>query len=79
MPAFGIFALFALAAIGGTLLLWAAIERETDGNPRMSRADAERTVRQDTNEARRDVDERDTTDDTTDWGTDTEWGVEEDR
>lgn len=75
MPAFGILALFALAALGGTLLLWAAIERETDGNPRMSRADAERTVRQDTDEAQRDADERDTDD----WGTDTEWGVEEDR
>ena len=39
-----------LVALGGTVLLWYAIEGETADIPRMSRSEAERVARQDTDE-----------------------------
>ncbi|QKY18941.1 hypothetical protein B4589_000600 [Halolamina sp. CBA1230] len=76
MPAAGaLFALLLVASIAGTIGLWYVIDRETDDNPRMDWSDAERAVRQDTDEsgesdARTDVGD--------DWGSDAEWGVETD-
>lgn len=49
MPAAGaLFVLLLLATVLGTIGLWYAIDRETDGSETMSRADAERAARQDT-------------------------------
>ena len=40
--------LFLVLGVGGTILLWWFVERETDDPPRMSRAEAERFARSDT-------------------------------
>jgi hypothetical protein len=73
MPAVGLlFALLFVATIAGTIGLWYAIDRETDDPPRMDRTDAERAARQDT-----DGNEDRSSDDDDDWGTETEWGVDE--
>jgi hypothetical protein len=76
MPAAGaLFALLFVATIAGTIGLWYAIDSETDDPPQMERTDAERAVRQDTDDGEgRDTDGDDTDDD---WGSDSEWGVEE--
>jgi len=68
-------ALLLVASVAGTVALWYAIDSETDENPRMDRSDAERAVRQDTDE-RGENDDR-TADDDGDWGTDAEWGVDD--
>lgn len=74
MPAAGaLFALLLVASVAGTIALWWAIDSETDENPRMDRSDAERAVRQDTDER---GENEDRTDDD-DWGTDAEWGVDD--
>lgn len=74
MPAVGaLFALLVAVSIAGAVGLWYAIDRETDGAPTMDRRDAERAARQDTDEADR------PTDDADHWGTDSEWGVDDDR
>ena len=46
----GIAVVFLLVAVLGTVGLWYAIERETENTARMSRADAERAARQDTDD-----------------------------
>lgn len=76
MPAVGaLFVLLFVATIAGTIALWYAIDRETDDPPRMDRGDAERAVRQDTEAGKNDdTDSEDTNDD---WGSDSQWGVEE--
>ncbi len=76
MPAVGaLFALLFVATIVGTIGLWYAIDRETDDPPRMDRGDAEHAVRQDTGDGESsDTDGEDTNDD---WGSDSQWGVEE--
>lgn len=71
MPAAGLLvALPFVALIAGTVALWYVIEGETDDNPRMDRADAERAARQD-----QDDDATDERED--DWGADAEWGVDD--
>lgn len=76
MPAAGaLFALLFVATIAGTIGLWYAIDSETDDPPQMERADAERAVRQDTDDGEGGDTDGDDTDD--DWGSDSEWGVEE--
>ncbi|SFR36131.1 hypothetical protein [Halogeometricum limi] len=41
-----VFALFALLSVGGTLLLYAFIQRETDAEETMDRRDAEREAQE---------------------------------
>ncbi|WP_053947688.1 hypothetical protein [Halolamina sediminis] len=73
MPAVGaLFALLFVATIAGTIGLWYAIDRETDDPPRMDRAEAERAARQDADES-----EDRSSDEGNDWGTETEWGVDD--
>ncbi|GAB7013438.1 hypothetical protein [Halolamina salina] len=73
MAAVGLlFALLFAATIAGTIGLWYAIDRETDDPPRMDRTHAERAARQDTDE-----NEDQSSDGDDDWGTETEWGVDD--
>ncbi|WP_435116452.1 hypothetical protein [Halolamina sp. C58] len=74
-----LFALLFAATIAGTIGLWYAIDRETDDPPRMDRADAEHAARQDTDQRDESATGDRSTEDGDDWGTDAEWGVEEDR
>ena len=75
MPAAGaLFALLFVAVILGTIGLWYAISSETADQPRMSRGDAERVARQDTGDDGPAA--TDDTEDSDDWGSDAEWGVE---
>jgi Tfp pilus assembly protein PilV len=46
----GLAVVFLLVAVLGTLGLWYAIERETEYTAKLSRADAERAARQDTDD-----------------------------
>ncbi|WP_129114588.1 hypothetical protein [Halegenticoccus tardaugens] len=54
MDAAGLFLLFLVFAVGGTLLLYGLIDAETDDLPTMNRADAERLARKDTDDGERD-------------------------
>lgn len=79
MPAVGaLFALLFVLGIAGTIGLWYAIDRETDDAETMSRSDAERAARQDTDDdtAGRDGNGSDGGD-AEEWGSGAEWGSDD--
>jgi len=73
-----LFALLFVATILGTVGLWYAIDRETENVPQMGRADAERVARQDT-DAAGEADGRQSDTGGNEWGSNGEWGVDDDQ
>ncbi|NHX36352.1 MULTISPECIES: hypothetical protein [Halolamina] len=72
MPAVGaLFALLVVLSIAGTIGLWYAIDGETDDTRIMSRGDAERAARKDTDENGADTGAN------RDRGADTAWSVDD--